>query len=248
MIYKLVRLGTVADMGNRDFKALDDKFAAAFKLARVDADLSQEAVADQMRALGFDMSQPVIGKIERAKRRVTIGEAQALASCVKVPVSTLLAGPESMRIDRALSELYRLRREFFTAAENFQGGQGALAILADGIDRAGELDEYDRARVEHDLLETLEDVLNELKRDNIAESKSRAIREDLDWEDQDPEVVNARIQSKLDSAGTSFAPESFIGRYYAKFGHEVSHLVEGAGFEAIFDAGSPASDTEDADD
>jgi len=224
-------------MRTKDFKALDDNFAGAFKSARVHADLSQEAVAERMREYGFEMSQPVIGKIERAQRRVTIGEAEALSACVNISLSSLLAGPESLGLERARTELYRLRNDFKKAAMDFQEGQAALAILADGIDGAGKLEEHEREDLERLIMEQLENVLRELKHDNQAENQGRKLRDDMDWDDDE-------------ERGEELAKDSstFYGRYYQAFGDDVSHDASGDGFFAVMAPSAESDEPRGAND
>ena len=70
----------MVDRANRD--QFDDAFAENFRVARIAGGLSQQEVADQMTARGYEFHQSTVGKIERGKRRVSVGEAVALAQIV----------------------------------------------------------------------------------------------------------------------------------------------------------------------
>ena len=233
-------------MGKRDYKGDDDRFASAFKFARVEAELSQESVAEQMRDLGFDMSQPVVGKIERGNRRVSIGEAEALASIVKTSLSALLAGPRFLRLEKAMNEMKRRRNDLIEAALRYQGGQQALAMLGDELRRDGDLDAYETEVLEDQLFESIHDVMDEVRRDNIGINLGRQIRDDLDEGDTDERGDTSsdepeRIVSSADGA-------SFLSRFGDHFGDEVNHAVDYNAMVAILgDADEASSDGREND-
>lgn len=222
MVYKLVRFDTVGLMA-KDFRELDDKFAAAFRIARDQAELSQEAVADRMREFGFDMSQPVIGKIERGMRRVSIGEAEALSSAVGNSLSGLLAGPSYLKAEAAQAGLRGLRAGLKEAVNRFQSGQAALALFADGVQREGEIDAYTAETFEQAITETVEDVLQEVKHDNLAANAGRKLRDEMDMTDEEKTWLPRQ-----------YDPETYFGRYMAGVGDEVDQTPNGDAFAAIF--------------
>jgi transcriptional regulator with XRE-family HTH domain len=225
MIYKSVGFDTVTTMGQQDFKNLDDRFAAAFKVARDHAELSQEAIAERMRELGFDMSQPVIGKIERGQRKVSIGEAEALSSTVSQDLHSLLAGPQYMRLRRATAELDRLRTEVMQSIARFQSGQQAMALFADQLKGLGELGELDAEDVEYLMLEPIAEIVAELKKDNISANVARRHRDQLDQDVEAEHLVQSESRVREDS---------YFNRYLSAFGDEVNLSVDGQAFGAIF--------------
>lgn len=70
--------------------AVDERFAANLRPAREHAGLSQEALAEAMRHLGFgSFTQQAIARIEAGRRRVSFAEAVALAQCVHTTADAL---------------------------------------------------------------------------------------------------------------------------------------------------------------
>lgn len=67
----------------------DDVFASSFRVARTQRGLSQADVTLGMIAQGFDWNQTTVSKVERGQRRVTVGEAVALAKMVDSTVDHL---------------------------------------------------------------------------------------------------------------------------------------------------------------
>jgi len=70
---------------------IDDTFADRLRAARLEGGLTQAEVAAALTASHYDFHQTTVAKIERATRRVTIGEALALASAVGKPLDDLLS-------------------------------------------------------------------------------------------------------------------------------------------------------------
>lgn len=111
------------------FSELDTAIGEAVKSARLKAGISQQAIADAMTFRGFDFHQPTVGKIERGERRVTIGEAFALADVFGMDLelflgvhsspdmSTMLRShqglADAMRLLEEAVERYASRREWF---------------------------------------------------------------------------------------------------------------------------------------
>lgn len=209
----------------QDFKKLDDEFAGAFRLARDEAGLSQEAVAERMRGFGFDVSQPVIGKIERGQRRVSIGEAKALSACVSKSLSSLLLGPQNFVMERATQGLNQLRSSLKSAVNNFQSGQEMLAMVADSEAQKDELSPYFLDDLEHTIFEPVAEVLLELERDNEASNEAQRFRDGLDplGEGESHEMQTGRFGD-------------YLARYYEACGPGVDHFVNAAASAAIFGA------------
>lgn len=64
-------------------------FAQNCRVRRTALDLSQQAVSEQMRTLGFPWHQTVIAKIESGERTVKLDEAYALATILHTRLSRL---------------------------------------------------------------------------------------------------------------------------------------------------------------
>lgn len=95
----------------RFFETSDAAFAHFFREARERRGLSQDRVALDMQRMGFDFHQPTVYKIEKGIRKVTVGEAVALAEIVEEPVDSLVNrtpdSPESLanEVRRAARDL-----------------------------------------------------------------------------------------------------------------------------------------------
>lgn len=111
---------------------VDEQFGQRFLAARRAAGLSQEAVIERIELDGIRLHVTAIGKIERGERRVTVGEAVALARCLGMSIDEILgiSGPlEAHRalvreargeLLRASGAYYRLLSEYAKAIdENF---------------------------------------------------------------------------------------------------------------------------------
>lgn len=103
---------------DEDFRNPDEAFAHLFRTERAESGLSQEDVAKAMSARGYDFHQQTVYKIESGKRRVSVGEAVALADSINVHVNALLWKPE----------------ETFSLAEELRD---QVAGLVDELDEAG---------------------------------------------------------------------------------------------------------------
>lgn len=67
----------------------DRNFAINFKKLREDQGLTQEEVVERLKHFGFTMHQATIYKIEKGERKVSVGEAMALASILDTSVEVL---------------------------------------------------------------------------------------------------------------------------------------------------------------
>lgn len=103
-----------------DYSNPDEAFADLFKAQRAQSGLSQEDVAKAMTGQGYDFHQQTIYKIESGKRRVSVGEAIALAAAIKVHVNTLMWQPAE--------------EESFSLAEELRD---EVAHLVDEVDHIG---------------------------------------------------------------------------------------------------------------
>jgi hypothetical protein len=75
-----------------------DVLAKNIRAARCRADISQEALAARMRALGYkEWLYQTVGKVERGKRRVTAEEIRGLAWSLETSVAALMKPTEDDR-------------------------------------------------------------------------------------------------------------------------------------------------------
>jgi transcriptional regulator with XRE-family HTH domain len=75
-----------------NFRSIDESFGKLFLEARKAKGISQEAVAAALASRGYVLHVTTIGKIERGERRVSVGEAVALASALGLTLDVLVAG------------------------------------------------------------------------------------------------------------------------------------------------------------
>ncbi|MFZ8758630.1 helix-turn-helix domain-containing protein [Microbacterium sp. HMH0099] len=173
-----------------DAKNMDERFAEAFRLARQAVGLSQADVAAQMATFGYEMSQPVVGKIERGERKVTIGEGEALSAIVNRSTRSLLEGEGTLRIELGTEHLRARRAAIADAVERYQSAQLALAQALDTLEATGDhrWTTFARNVAESLLSETPRDVIEEYEKDTRAGMAAHRMRDQLDdgAEDYDP--------------------------------------------------------------
>lgn len=112
-----------------DFSTVDSSFGERFLEARRMKGLSQEAIATGLSARGINMHVTAIGKIERGERRVTIGEASALASTLGFTLDGLVGGGADLTTSYALSN--RARDRFYDAWHEYLDSLIDVALAAD---------------------------------------------------------------------------------------------------------------------
>ncbi|MEY9851248.1 transcriptional regulator with XRE-family HTH domain [Leifsonia sp. EB41] len=118
----------------------DDDFGYNFARARSGAGLSREYVADALDRLGYSMHPSAIGKIERNERRVTVGEAQALATIVNKSVEELLGGAWRTEVLLRAQQVEDAYGTFLRVRDELEGATGSLAEVADRLRDELELD------------------------------------------------------------------------------------------------------------
>lgn len=204
---------------------MDDRFADAFKVARQAAGLSQSDVAERMQRYGYEMSQPVIGKIERGERKVTIGEGEALSWVVGYSTRTLLEGPTVVRLERGV-EFVRLKaREVGDAVERFQTAQQALATM---LDRESDADHPSTRFTRHEAAALLEltpaEILASYEKDVRAKMQSLRFRNELDGPaEEEPDQEDW------------LPKDSYLGRYLESRGDSVDSMFDAAGFREAYE-------------
>lgn len=105
----------------------DDSFARSVKAVRERKDLTQEDLAKSMRLRGFDFHQQTVYKIERGKRKVTVGEGVALAEILDEPFS-VLAGIDPDSLEHLQSGTRQAGFEFYL--QLFEAGVAVRRALA----------------------------------------------------------------------------------------------------------------------
>lgn len=112
-----------------DYSTVDSTFGERFLDARRLKGLSQEAVASALSARGISMHVTAIGKIERGERRVTVGEASALASILGFTLDGLVGGGADLMTAYALS--HRALNHFHAAWHEYLNSLIDVAHAAD---------------------------------------------------------------------------------------------------------------------
>jgi transcriptional regulator with XRE-family HTH domain len=67
----------------------DQNFARNFKQLREDMGMTQDEIVTRMAHFGFSFHQATVYKIEKGERKVGLGEAMALASCLDTSIEAL---------------------------------------------------------------------------------------------------------------------------------------------------------------
>ncbi|PZU48441.1 MAG: hypothetical protein DI566_04195 [Microbacterium sp.] len=113
----------------------DRLFAEGFKTARSARGMTHPQVVDAMNELGFNFAQQTVYKIENGLRRVTIGEAIALADVIGVPLEKLLPREDNLRElqivrDLRAAEVMRAQHAMQSAEREYEAAL-ARAAAAD---------------------------------------------------------------------------------------------------------------------
>jgi transcriptional regulator with XRE-family HTH domain len=121
---------TASNQGH--FETRDAAFAAMLREARERKGITQEDLAAFMTGEGHDFHQQTIYKIERGKRKVTLGEAISLAEAVGVPVESLTdRAPELAALRTAYAVQGRERVAFVNLMESYTLALLEVAVAAD---------------------------------------------------------------------------------------------------------------------
>ncbi|MBU1250617.1 MAG: helix-turn-helix transcriptional regulator [Actinobacteria bacterium] len=118
----------------------DSSFATSLKKTRERLGLSQGALAELMQARGYKFHQATIYKVESGARRVSVGEAAALAEVLDVPLtSMLIAKDPAGDVERALHFIQSVIESHQEIREGIAGLQDEkrLTELVESIERAG---------------------------------------------------------------------------------------------------------------
>ncbi|WP_137771909.1 helix-turn-helix transcriptional regulator [Microbacterium sp. O] len=208
---------------------MDEKFAAAFKLARQASGLSQADVAKRMADFGFEMSQPVIGKIERGDRKVSIGEGEALSSILGVSTRTLLEGPTTWRLERGTAFVLERAAILMEDIERFESAQQALAqSLGDAYlaHASHPLSRFARSEAERVLGITPADLLDQHEKDAQTRMAAHRFRDSLTDAESDEEIPE---QDRLH-------PDSPLSRLLDERGDKMVSTMDAKGFFEAYEA------------
>ena len=110
---------------------IDSMFGQRFATARKERGFSQEAIVREVATRGYSLHLTAIGKIERGERRVTIGEAAAIADSLDYTLDALIGGQGRLLTAQAVgtSERQRLSAQARVYAEALLN----IAVAADSV-------------------------------------------------------------------------------------------------------------------
>lgn len=181
---------------------IDQWIAANLRTRREALGLSQEDVAERMRAYGHVFSQNTVWKIETGQRQVRVAEFRDLERTVAVDDEVIGAGrkkllgldlpPEDYKLKhdfhRANDQVYRASQELHTAVLRFMRAKLNLGLAEAAMDRAYgeerpvlERDNWTeppeilalRARLEFEIFWNEEDTIESRSEEFVAEAKRR---------------------------------------------------------------------------
>lgn len=102
-----------------------------YNLTRLRGDMSQQALADKMRAAGFDWAQATVWSVEKGKRPVRLAEAEALVDIFGVELSDLLNFASTYVLSGAITQLVSLEVELEAIASRYEQQLREAVRLAD---------------------------------------------------------------------------------------------------------------------
>lgn len=111
---------------------VDASFGPSFKAARQAARLSQDAIVEAIAADGISLHPTAVGRIESGERKVTVGEAVALANAVGMSVDAL-TGTSDRVLDAPRALLANARADLMRSAAAYYEALGILATTADSV-------------------------------------------------------------------------------------------------------------------
>ena len=202
-----------------ELEQIDQQFGPTIRLVRQDREMSQEELAAAVSNLGYQLSQATIGKIERGDRKVTLGEAEAIARALDTSTLALILGPSYVTREILSERLQTLRRELVEAMRIYESGQQLVAI------ESGQLSDYDQEWLRDYVLESLEDIVEEYRKDRISENDAQRHRDEMDG-----------------PVGDRPARNGLFGAYEAKFGDRVERYPQRKAWESIMKRHPKGSD------
>lgn len=151
----------------------EERFATNLRAVREQQQMSQDYVADQMQKAGYKWHQATVYKVESGAREIKLGEAQALARIVGVPISSLMLGgehaAESAKAMKAFRDVQNRRKALKAAIWDWVVAQGSLRKVIYGDPQTDEkpiaVDSHlskDAAQELHRFAEeTIQDVMDD---------------------------------------------------------------------------------------
>lgn len=192
-----------------DVQRIDDEFGAAVRAQRNASEMSQDDLASAVGKLGYSLSQATIGKIERGDRKVTVGEAAAIAKALGTSAELLVLGPSFVSREILAKRLRILRSELIDAARAFDSGRSLVAS------EAYALDEYDVDWLRDSVLESVEDVIDSYRKDTVVANDADDRRDEMDGP----------------TSRRTF--DGLYGEYRVKFGNTVPGVIHPRAAEVI---------------
>lgn len=110
------------DSSSEGFTRVDETFPEQLRLARKRLGVSQELLTEEMAKRGYPVHLTTIGKIERQERKVTIGEAAAIADALGVSLASMIG--DATTLQSTYAQHAQARRLFTQALETY-----VLALL-----------------------------------------------------------------------------------------------------------------------
>lgn len=169
-----------------DLTRIDDEFGEALRIARQAKGVTQEELADAVERMGIKLSQATIGKIERGERKVTVGESYALSRALRIYDGELVRGIAAATALALAEKLERLRAEAKDALHVFESAQALVEA------QAHQLPESERATLQGAIRETIEDLVEDYRRDRQVDNDAMLNRAELDG---DP-LLGARLENR----------------------------------------------------
>jgi transcriptional regulator with XRE-family HTH domain len=192
-----------------ELEQIDQNFGPTVRLVRQERDMSQEELATAVSKLGYQISQATVGKIERGDRKVTIGEAEAIARALQTSTTAFILGPSYITREVLSDRLRILRRELVDAMRVYESGQQLVAI------ESRDLDEYDQEWLRSLVLESLEEIVADYRKDKTSENDARRHRDEMDG------PVGEHL------------PDGLFGEYESKFGNRVERFPQPKAWQTI---------------
>ncbi|MCC8909457.1 helix-turn-helix domain-containing protein [Curtobacterium sp. GD1] len=108
---------------------IDQTFASAVRETRTRLGVSQDRLAAEVTKRGYSFHVTTVGKIERGDRRVTVGEAVALADALDVSLESLVHNKQDLTA--SFAEHNQARTSFIMEASRYVETMLSVAAAAD---------------------------------------------------------------------------------------------------------------------
>lgn len=119
---------------NHEYTSTSDTvFGSRLKQARELIRCTQEQLAESMTSRGFDFTQATVYKIENGKRKVTVGEALAIASILATDIEMLTATADD-EFDVIKHRIRASARELFNVVESLDNAAHAAWFIKEDLE------------------------------------------------------------------------------------------------------------------